>query len=260
MKYQFNAKEHLHILGGKPLTGTSTVISVIAKPLTWWASGMAVGELGWTNSKIVKKEDRIKIASEKLDVIKKMDCNCYLQLLDYAYKAHNIRKEKAAEAGTDRHALCEQYIKSLLSKKPETPHDDIIALKTWTDENVKRFLFSEAHCFSEKLWVGGICDAACELKDGTYAIIDFKSSREAYDSQFIQAAGYALQIEENGIFDADGNVLNKGQKLSKPISILIIFPFGAKKVEPVIKTNVLNFKNGFIAATQLYRLLNGQVI
>ena len=38
-RYKFDAKEHLHSLDSKPLVGTSTVMGIVAKPLTWWAAG-----------------------------------------------------------------------------------------------------------------------------------------------------------------------------------------------------------------------------
>jgi hypothetical protein len=52
-------------------------------------------------------------------------------------------------------------------------------------------------------------------------IIDFKSSKEAYVSQFIQIGGYDIAASENGIFDAQGNFL---LKLERPIDGYIVFP------------------------------------
>ncbi|KKL09949.1 hypothetical protein LCGC14_2560730, partial [marine sediment metagenome] len=50
MKYTFNEDKHLHLLDGKPLTGTSSVGNVLAKGgLVWWSSGLACAEFGWLN-------------------------------------------------------------------------------------------------------------------------------------------------------------------------------------------------------------------
>ena len=64
MKYQFNEKEHIHTLDDKPLMGTSTVVGIIAKPLTYWASGLAVGKLGCENEielqKMIDTQENLK--------------------------------------------------------------------------------------------------------------------------------------------------------------------------------------------------------
>ena len=45
-RYAFNEQDHIPALDGKPLMGTSTVVGVLSKPLTWWAAGEAVKKLG----------------------------------------------------------------------------------------------------------------------------------------------------------------------------------------------------------------------
>ena len=69
---------------------------------------------------------------------------------------------------------------------------------------MQKFLWSEKHCYSESLWVGGISD--CEfavLTNGRTAIIDFKR-KGCYFSQFVQIGGYACQIGSNGLFNSEG--------------------------------------------------------
>lgn len=115
--------EHLHTLDGKPLIGTSTALKVLAKPLTWWAAGLAVAELGWV--KEVKtwdkpkptKEDieknkiaRLLAAELGLEKIKNMDPKEFLALLDIAYKAHSTNLKKTAGAGTDLHLELSNYV------------------------------------------------------------------------------------------------------------------------------------------------------
>ena len=67
------------------------------------------------------------------------------------------------------------------------------------------------------------------LKEGQKALIDFKSSKEAYPDQFFQCALYDLQIEENGGYTAEGI------KLLEPMQFdqYLVIPFGAEKVVPV---------------------------
>lgn len=135
----------------------------------------------------------------------------------------------------------------------DTELKPVLPFIQWTDKNVKKFLWSEAHCYSERLWTGGISDVGAELNDGTIAVTDFKSAKDAYASHFIQAAGYSIEIEENGLFNGNGT-LNK--KIEAKVGALIIVPFGAKDVYPVIMRDIEAYKRGFEAAVVLYRLIN----
>lgn len=259
-KYIDEQKQHLHTFDGKPLFGTSTVVGVLAKPLTWWASGLAVAKFGWLNSKEAVKDIRLQKAKERKSEISEMSDEEYLSLLDEAYKAHSVKLDTSAQAGTDMHAMLEGYIKKCISQNKrepmlprETDERPVQIFAQWAVNNVKRFIWSEANCYSERLWVGGISDVGAEMVDNTYAIIDFKSSKEAYESQFIQCAGYAIQIEENGILTSDGKVLFK---ISKPISKVIIFPFGSPSPKPEYRMNIQELKQAFEACTLLHKLLN----
>jgi hypothetical protein len=122
----------------------------------------------------------------------------------------------------------------------------------WSDKNVKEFLASEAHCYSKELWVGGIVDAVAGLKDGTIAVIDFKSAKSVYITHFLQCSGYAIQINENGLFSEDGT----HNKKIEEISALIVVPFGAETIKPEIRTQISEYKKGFKWAVGLYRLLD----
>ncbi len=264
MTYAFDNENHVHTLDGKALTGTSSIGDVLAKPLTWWASGLAVGKLGWIhpevkqNGRVVSKvplETRLKASGDVQSIIKGMTPLEYLDLLDEAYKAHSVKLKDTAQDGTDLHAELERFVKwkmGLSKKLLEQFDPKINPFIEWADENVKRFLWSEAHCFDEILFVGGISDCGVELNDGTYAVIDFKSSKDAYPVQFIQCAGYAIQIEKNGLWSEKGTA---NKKFEHKIESLIIVPFGAKEVKPVIRKDVDNCKSAFISCVDLYRFL-----
>lgn len=253
--YYFDKVNHLHSFQGRPLCGTSTVLSVIAKPLTWWASGLAVSEMGWKNPKEVKAEERLFVAGGALQLIKAMEPKEYLALLDRAYVAHSKSLKKSAEGGTDLHAQLEEYVKWHMGGKKEnkTFEPRLAPFIEWVDKNVKRFLWSEMNCYSEKMWLGGICDAGAELNNGEYVIIDFKSAKEAYPTHFFQIAAYNMQIEENGGYS------DKGEKvftLTKPITQYIVVPFGAKHPYPVVMRDVEGYKEGFRGALMIYKQLN----
>jgi len=258
-------KKHLHTYNKKPLLGTSTVVGVIAKPLTWWASGLACEKFGWINKGNAQKgwtskEERLLSAERVKADIELMDTETYLTLLDDAYKAHSVKLDTSATAGTDMHAELEKYVKLMISDQAGQPmlmngyeNNAVEQFAIWSIENVAEFLYSEANCYSERLWVGGISDVGARLKDGRYVIIDFKSSKEAYTSQFIQCAGYAIQLEENNILDSTGYVQ---RIVDWKFDGVIIFPFGADKVEPQAKWNMEELKQGFESAVTLYKLTN----
>lgn len=256
-QYRFLKDEHLHQLlkdgEWKNLTGTSSVVDVLYKPLAWWSSGKAVELLGWLHPEKHTEEEVKKALAEGYEKVKGLDLEGYRKLLDKAYRAHNDFKNKAAKKGTDLHAELECFVKAEMGIMEQRKFDEkIMPFIEWAKKNVKKFLWSEAHCYSESYWVGGISDAGCELKDGTLAVIDFKSSKSAYPTAFLQDAGYALQIEENGLFNADGTL---HKKIDGTFGSLIVVPFGAEKVKPIEMRNVNDYKEGFKAAVQLYRLL-----
>lgn len=276
-KYKFNdeGKAHEHLLwsdrkeGYEQLTGVTTIIDVLGKVLTWWASGKAVEVLGWTNSKIkvdgkyqtIPLERRLTHLKPIREAQSKLSDTDYLSLLDNAYKAHSIFLDKSADAGTDLHELLERYVKmtitlgnienvSIEEIEKLDPSGRVKDFHFWALKNVKKFLWSEAYCYDEILFVGGITDVGAEMKDGTYAIIDFKSAKEAYFNHFVQIAIYNLLIEKNGLFTKDGEPT---MKLDKEISKYYVIPFGASKFTVSENANVKGLKESGLACVKLYR-------
>jgi hypothetical protein len=269
-RYSFNKEQHLHLLDGKPLMGTTTVLSVIAKPLTWWASGLAVKELSGIQDPSIftriknKKATAEEIGLMRSSVIDWMDTNLYIdgsnlvdvdkyiKLCDKAYCAHSVKLEDTAQAGIDLHAELEKFVNHHMEGNIYLVQDErLLPFVKWVDDNVDMFLFSEAYCYSEEMWVGGIVDCGLRMKDGKIGVMDFKSAKDAYPTHFFQCASYAQQIKENGIFDAVGNMKGKIEH----IDFLAVVPFGAKDITPVIQTDITGNLNGFLGALTLYKEL-----
>lgn len=250
--YKFDPKEHAHFYGSQPLIGTSTACKIIGKPLTWWAAGLAVEVLGWKNGKTHGPIERLAHAKEYLEKIQKMSTEEYVNLLDEGYKAHSVRLKDAASDGTDLHADLEGYVKSCIQQNTifisELPH--LKEFSEWAKNHLERFLFSEIHCYSTKLWTGGICDAGAVLKNGDWVLIDFKSAKDAYYDHFIQIALYDLQLSESGGFT------EKGEKIftpDKPFSAYVVVPFGKKHFEPKFRFDTADFKHYAEACLTLYK-------
>lgn len=256
-KYRYNDTNgvHLHLWNEQPLTGCTSILDVLGKNLTWWAAGMAVSTLGWTNSKTMPPEQRLQAAGIALDEIKSLDDTEYLKKLDKAYRAHFEAKNDAAEKGTDRHALVEKWVKECMKEHTLVVRgdDEIAPFITWAQDNVKEFLWSEGYVCDESpdRFIGGISDIGAIMKDGSIAIIDIKSSKEAYFSQFVQIGGYDLMVQHSGIMDANGNQI---LKLDKPITKHIIFPFGMKVPTGIVKENVEENRQAFLHCLSLYRI------
>lgn len=270
--------KHCHMIGGVPLLGTSTVVGVISKPLSFWASSEAVKTLGWikplnprdkpsAQDKAANDLARLNRAHEMLQKFPVMTPAEYMALLDKAYRAHADSLDKSADKGTEMHLRLQQFVEACIVKnegkplpidKDASPEWEKVKLfSEWAQENVAKFIASEAHCYSEVLFVGGITDCICELKNGQRAIIDFKSSKEAYRSQFCQVAGYHTELLENGLVKANGDLIGM---LDKDVDCYIIFPFGMVEMKPQYEYDTLAMRKGFAACVVLYKLMNEQKI
>lgn len=267
--YFFDSIRHIHMLDGAPLVGTSSLASVLSKPLTWWASGLAVAKFGWINKKdengkFRTLDERLQTAFKMWKKISQMSNEEYLDLLDDAYKAHSVKLSDSAEQGTDMHSVMEEYVKTCVQKNEGKPIKDykspyvsisdvnkikLQILVDWSVNKVKKFLWSEVNCYSKELWLGGISDCGFEDLDGKYAILDFKSSKEVYLSQFWQCVAYAIQLEENGGFTPDGV---KVLSLDHPIEYTAVLAFGMKKPEVQYNYDMTGGKEAVRAMKTLY--------
>lgn len=244
-RYRFDESRHIHqiLKDGKwqNLIGTTTALSILAKPLTYWASGLACETMGWKHPKKAKQDERLKSVAEFLQTIK--EPAQYLQKLDEAYKAHAKTLDKAADKGTDRHALVEAFIRD--GKESDEIKDFIL----WAKGNVKEFCFAEGHCYSETHYIGGIVDFGFIDNYSRFALADIKSSKEAYLSHFLQTAGYDIQISENtGIFDANGN---KTWQLKQYPDYHLIFCLGSGKY--FINKEIGRLKKAFLYLLNFYK-------
>lgn len=249
--YRFDEINHIHLLDEQPLIGTSTAVKVIAKPLTYWASGLAVEQFGWLNPKKHTQEECTVACEDGLARVQKLTRDEYAKLLDKAYRAHAQTLKKSAVKGTDLHAELERYVRGKMTNEPIEPIEQIKPFVAWAEQNIKKWLWSELHCYSKRLWTGGISDAGAEMQDGIIALFDFKSSSDAYADQFYQCAGYDIAISETGGYTEDGQ---KIFTLEKPIETYFIVPFGAKDITPRPTRFIIKSREAFEAAVALHKI------
>lgn len=255
-KYKFidEGKAHLHTINEEPLLGTSTVTGIIAKNLTWWAAETSAVECLESGEHIPtirqEYEEAKKLGKECIDALQKK-----YPTFKKARFAHYEVKNKKAEQGTDLHSELEDFVVSMIKNHDGTPHETkhdnpkVQQFINWSIKNVKRFLVSEIHCYSERLWVGGICDVVWEMNDGTIVIGDFKSAPKPYHSHWVQIGGYNILLEENGGFDGDGN---KIFELGK-VGAYAVVPFGSESIIPQFRYDLEAKREAFECAVKLYK-------
>ena len=268
-RYRFDAENHIHLLDGKPLMGTSTIVDVIGKPLAWYGAGCAVKEFGCPDPKLLTKLHNGKATKEEKDILinaaqevigrwnlEPITFSEILHLWNRAYRAHHDYKETRADVGTDMHRELEVYIKNCIAcgGAPMAPSPDCSKEETffaeWSLNNVNRFLWSEAHVFSERLRTGGITDAGCLVNNGSTCILDFKSAKEPYLSHFVQCGGYSIAVSENGLYDKDGNRI--GPKYCA--KSLVVLTFGLDTTPKIRVENVVSkWERRFESAVDLHK-------
>ena len=206
-RYEFHEKAHRHMLDGKRLTGVTTILGVLNKPnLIGWAADMAV--------------DYVKEKAEK--TTPKGPYLVSEDSLEEARKAWSKKRDKAGDWGTIVHAAIEGWIKT--GSIPEKVLVDDIEVEVTKEHKKpvnlfiewgkdKEFLESEVHVYSERMFVGGICDIIYKENGKTY-LADIKTSSGIYYEAFWQMGGYHLCLEETSeVGEIDGyTVVNLPKK------------------------------------------------
>lgn len=205
-KYEFNKEKHLHLLDGKPLTGCTTILSVLAKPaLIQWAADMVVYQMGWRSPKkplLIGEKNQLDASTEFLQWLNGKTVEEWVDFMEEARKAHVKRKEKAGEWGTETHETISNLIRTAIDYNEgkiqdiETTSQAIRNFIDWSIKNKVKFLETEKNIYSESLWIGGIVDFICEIERKVW-IGDIKTSKSGiYSENFWQCAGYDLMVKE----------------------------------------------------------------
>lgn len=266
-KYRFTDSDgqHLHEINvngiWRPLIGTSAVSGVLNKNLTWWASGLAVREFGCPKPKVLTKRrnnkasereinELFETAAKSRNLISAMGNREYVDLLDRAYRAHTVKLTDSADEGTLLHAELEALVKAYMRGEPYPAPEKLQPFVAFINAEVADWLWCEVHMYSSKHWLGGISDCGYRRKTGEVGVLDFKSAKDAYPEHFEQCAGYAIQLQENGGFDRDGNQLLPPVEKIDELSVLA---FGMK--QPVVQTrkDVGACKETFLHTLAIYK-------
>jgi hypothetical protein len=232
-RFKFDKKAHSYTLDGKPLTGVTTVLGVIAKPaLIQWAANETVKYIQENKPKAVKigGVDYILYTTSQLS-----------DLLDKAKSNHRSKATKTADVGTLVHSWCEKFVKGKNPKRSKKIGHITDNFVKWANENQVKFLKSELQVYSEKYWYAGTLDLILVMNGKRY-VADIKTTSGIYDrTPFFQMAGYQIALEEYGMKDIEGRIIIRCGK------------DGAFEVKESLDYEV--DKKGFLACLELYRSL-----
>ena len=203
--FRYNDGEHKYTVAKKvdetfgphvPVTGTTTIISVIAKPaLMLWPMREAITHLKGLDKKPTEK-DFIDAAS-----------------------AHRQKADAGTKAGKIGHALVEAL---LLGKKVKMPTDEKTreqaesvqsAFEKWQADFEPTTIDTEKPFYSLTHNFAGTYDYLCEI-DGKLTMVDFKTTNTSrynpdgiYAENFAQLGGYLIGAEEMDGYEVDASMV-----------------------------------------------------
>ena len=198
-EFYFDEATHTYWLGDAKMTGTTTILGVIAKPmLIPWAANMAIDYV---------------IANSSKEAV---DTNGFLmvtpEVLKEARTAHARRRDQRASEGTDTHALVEEYVKDCIANHKgkaqpyETGDTQLSQFVAWALENKITFLESEKVMYHPEWFVGGTTDLLFKMGGKKY-IADIKTSKAVYYEAHVQMAAYRAMLETMGEKEIHGSVV-----------------------------------------------------
>jgi hypothetical protein len=233
--YEFDEVKHIHKLRGKALTGVTTILGMKAKPaLIQWSANEAVKYIE-NHVVIAHVNAATGVGSIEFDM-------AFTELLEKAKYAHRQKKEGAADFGTHVHNAIEVWIKEKKLPDTLTPEEQVAFdnFKEWAETEKVEFLESEMPVYSEKCWVGGICDFVAKINDKVW-IGDIKTSSAIYPEYFWQTSAYQLAMQELGMYpEIEGHVIVNVKKNGK-VDVERSYSY---------ERNV----RGFLACLELYRI------
>ena len=235
--FSFRDSDHSYFYDGERMTGVTTILGTIAKPaLIGWASRMCAEHIEAEFTKWT--EDKTAIFDIKA-------------VCEAGRNAHTKKKEAGATAGTDTHAMIENYIKRSIKDSAGNPAIGlpgdlpIADFVDWSKKEQVVFIASEEKLYSKQMFVAGTPDFIFE-KEGKRYIGDIKTFKKLWDRvPMLQCAGYGLLWREMYGKDIDGYcIFNLPKERTFDESQDVKW-----------SKDVAGDQEGFLAALSLYRIL-----
>lgn len=201
-------------LDGVEYPSVTSILGLLEKPaLIGWAANCAVDYV----------EDHLN------DVRNTIDVHIAEGVLKDARKAHTVKKDAAADAGT----LCHKAIELYIGTRSKEDASDFVGLNEqartgleaffeWESANQVEWLESEVEVVSVMRGYAGRFDAIARV-NGLKYLIDFKTSKGIYDEMKYQQCAYQQAYNES---------LEEGQE---PVERLALLHLDKETGEPTFK-------------------------
>ena len=222
-----------YLYDGVEYPSVTTITGILDKPaLLGWAANCAVDFI----------KERLEELKDPIDVHKGED------ILEQARKAYTIKRDSAADAGTQCHHAIQMYIEGH-DPYPSLQCDEALngykAFLAWEELNHVEWLESEVTVYSVNHGYAGRFDAIANV-NGHRFLIDFKTSKGVWDEHRYQVCAYRQAYNE---------MLREGQE---PIENLAVLHLDKSSAEPnfiPLLNNIDRYTNLFNSLCMVYYLL-----
>jgi hypothetical protein len=252
IKINFYPDSHRYKLDGEKTylisaTGCTGIIDK-SQVLIIWALNLAKG---FINTHLENSKEN-RFTKEELGPI-----------IEEAMKQHTIKKETAADIGSQTHDWCERFAKAQINKTeipeiPEAPEitenstdeekkkaDDmekvqngIMGFLEWFNSRKVVFEASERLLYSKIHGVVGITDFIARI-NGFRVLGDFKTSKGVYDEQYLQLSGYMGMAEEEEKYIEKEKKGQKRKNLKQALFFTLIKKPGSSHITKCREMNTL---------------------
>ena len=220
-------------LNGIQYPSVTTITGILDKPaLLQWASNCAVDFV----------REHLSEMYDPTNAHKAED------ILTQASKAYTVKRDTAADAGTQCHHAIQMYIAGMdpyPSLQCEEAKNGFQAFLSWEEKNHVEWLESEVEVFSVEHGYAGRFDAIARINGHVY-LIDFKTSKGVWDEQKWQVCAYRQAYNEG---------LAEGQPSIENLAILHLNKETAEPTFVPVETNIDRYTRLFNALVDVYYLL-----
>lgn len=222
-----------YIYDGIEYPSVTTITGILDKPaLLGWAANCAVDFI----------KEHLDDLKDPIDVHKGED------ILEQARKAYTVKRDTAADAGTQCHHAIQMYIEGhdpYPSLQCDEARNGYEAFLAWEKMNNVEWLESEVTVYSVNHGYAGRFDAIAMVNGHRY-LIDFKTSKGVWDEHRYQVCAYRQAYNE---------MLPEGRE---PIENLAILHLDKGTAEPSfipLLNNIDRYTNLFNSLCMVYYLL-----
>lgn len=218
----FDEAKHEYRLHNRKIPGVTTILGVLDKPaLPWWGMTIGVqGVLGLVREGLVSRVEDYLVDPDTGLVL---DAAAVVKLLTKHKLTVNHVLKDAGKRGTAAHNAAERYVKfgetPRIGELPEEAKPYVRSVADFLTSVPLEHLGSEVMVWSEANWYAGTFDTLGRDAKGRLGLLDYKTSKRAYDSHLLQLCAYegarrelkldpvdfvaVVHLSDEGVFDPE---------------------------------------------------------